>query len=139
MGAGSVPEHVRGGVGRTSAALSCPRYLARLWQRKARNARLRFEHEYAWWRWLPAFDRAVAECETPLPDGTMNFRHHAGAYEGAWGWAHSTWLLDRPRGAPEHAYDATPRQQWEAFKRGWYIAHHYWGCIANGGYRYHMP
>jgi hypothetical protein len=125
------------------AGKSCrwARHAADTWKARAHAARIaleRWQYEYAWWLWLPAFDRAVAECETPTPDGTMNFRHHAGTYEGAWGWWHGTWLGDRPKGAPEHAYDATPRQQWEAFKRGWYVLHHYWGCIANGGYRSHM-
>jgi len=113
----------------------CPKFLAHILQRKAHAARKAYERWYRneWHPALPAFDRAVAMCETQL-----NYRHHAGSYEGAWGWYHGTWLLDRPAGAPEHAYDATPRQQWEAFKRGWYVLHHYWGCIANGGYRYHL-
>lgn len=79
---------------------------------------------------MSRFAYAVAKCETQV-----NYHHHAGSYEGAWGWYHGTWLLDRPPGAPEHAYDATPRQQYRAFLKGYYRLHHYWGCIAHGGYR----
>lgn len=82
--------------------------------------------------WMSTFAWAVGMCETQL-----RYKHRAGSYEGFAGWYAGTWDLDKPNGYPDHAYQATPRQQYRVFligrKKG-----RYWGCIHNGGYRYWM-
>ena len=69
-----------------------------------------------------ARDWAVAVCETQ-----GNWRHRAGTFEGAWGWFHGTWLLDRVNGAPRHAYAASPRQQYLTYRRSLERGRHF-GC-----------
>lgn len=86
---------------------------------------------------MTAVERAVALCETGL-----NWRHHSVGrreYEGAFGFLHSSWVAFRPKGAPLHAYQATPAQQIRAMRNirarfGWSG----WGCFVNGGYRSHL-
>jgi len=67
-------------------------------------------------------DWAVAVCETQ-----GDFGHHVGRYEGAWGWYHGTWLTDRVRGAPRHAYSASARQQYRTYLRSLERGR-YFGC-----------
>lgn len=80
--------------------------------------------------WMSTFAWSVAMCETQL-----RYKHRAGSYEGAWGWYAGTWDLDKPAGYPDHAYQASPRQQHRVFLIG-RAKGRYWGCIHNGGYRY---
>lgn len=84
--------------------------------------------------WLDRFAWAVAICETGKGHNHPDPRHRAGSYEGAWGWYSGTWDLDKPRGYPDHAYQATLRQQYRVFSIG-RARGRYWGCIAHGGYR----
>jgi hypothetical protein len=86
-------------------------------------------------KWMDAFAWAVAICETGKGHNHPDFRHRAGSYEGAWGWYFGTWDLDKPKGYPDHAYQATPKQQLRVFRIG-RSRGRYWGCIAHGGYRY---
>lgn len=83
-------------------------------------------------KFVSPFAWAVSMCET-----RGDFRHDGGSYEGFVGWFTGTWLLDRRKGYPDHADEATPRQQNRVFHdslaRG-----RYFGCIANGGYRSHL-
>jgi hypothetical protein len=84
--------------------------------------------------WMSRFAWAVGTCETPNGhEQWPHFDHHAGAYEGFVGWAHTTWLLDRYPGMPEHAYQATPRQQYRVALRSFARRRHF-GCISGGGY-----
>lgn len=78
--------------------------------------------------WITPFAWRVAVCETGKGNAYPDFRHHAGSYEGAWGWYHGTWLLDRMAGMPRHAYDASPREQYRVFQIG-RARGRYWGCI----------
>ena len=84
--------------------------------------------------WISPFAWAVAVCETGKGHNHPDFRHDSGSYEGAWGWFAGTWKLDRRRGYPKHAYQATSRQQNRVFhdsiEKG-----RYFGCHRNGGYR----
>ncbi len=86
---------------------------------------------------LTRVERAVLLCETGL-----NWRHHSVGrreYEGAPGFLHSSWVAFRPKGAPLHAYQATPSQQIQGMRNiraryGWTG----WGCYTHGGYRSHL-
>lgn len=88
--------------------------------------------------WISPFAWAVAVCETGKGHNHPDFRHVYGSYEGAWGWFAETWTRDLRAGYPDHAFQATPRQQNRVFhdsiEKG-----RYFGCIANGGYRVWMP
>lgn len=85
--------------------------------------------------WMSRFAWAVGTCETPHPgEHWPHFTHHYGSYEGFVGWYHGTWLLDRFPGMPEHAYQATPRQQYRVALRSFARRRHF-GCISGGGYR----
>jgi hypothetical protein len=82
--------------------------------------------------WLPKVWWAIGMCET-----RMNWRHHAGAYEGAFGFYAGTYDTYRPAGAPRAAYLATPRQQYRAALNTARVhSLNAWGCFRNGGYRY---
>lgn len=87
------------------------------------SGRPKFVSPFAW---------AVALCETQ-----GDFNHDGGSYEGAWGWFTGTWLLDRRRGYPSSAKEATPRQQNRVFHDSVAKGRHF-GCISGGGYRSHM-
>lgn len=88
--------------------------------------------------WMSQFAWAVGTCETPHPgEQWPHFDHRSGDLEGFVGWRHYTWLMDRYAGMPEHAYQATPREQNRVAARS-FAKHRYFGCIANGGYRVWM-
>ena len=109
---------------------SCPRIrsLARVMRSKARAARVRYErwhwHEYAWREWLPAKWKRIIQCET-------GSRHawNSGSYQGAYGFAVSSWDAFRPPGYPSEAYLATPREQWNVALAIWRrYGFSGWGC-----------
>jgi len=111
-------------------AMACSRvrYLARVMRSKARAARLRYErwhrHEYAWREWLPAVWQRLIQCET-------GSRHdwNSGAYQGAYGFAASSWDAFRLPGYPSEAYLATPREQWNVALAIWRrYGYGAWGC-----------
>lgn len=56
--------------------------------------------------WVPPLIRRLAVCESQ-----GNPRHRAGVYEGIVSWYYGTWDLDKLPGYPDHAYQATLRQQ----------------------------
>jgi len=118
---------------------SCPRYLAALWQRKARAARLRYErwhaYHYDWRSWLPDLWLRIGACETGYGRPPGDWKWNSGTYEGAFGFHYSTWDHYHPRATrkarpyPDAAYEATPRQQYEvalAVYRS--VGIHAWGC-----------
>lgn len=84
--------------------------------------------------WMSPKAWALGICETGKGNTYPDFRHDGGSYEGFTGWYTGTWLLDRRKGYPDHAYEATPRQQnrvlHDSLKKG-----RYYGCLHNGGYR----
>ena len=114
--------------------IPCPQYLAHALQRKAYGLRKEYaryvEYHWHWSAWLPDKWRRIGICETGL-----NWRHSNSSYEGAFGFALSSWdafvpYADRKAGPyPANAYLATPRQQYEVALAIW---RRYglsgWGC-----------
>lgn len=90
------------------------------WRAKAGDARRSFvawhRRQYAWRLWLPRGWYNVGSCETGY-GGPPNWAHRNSSYEGAFGFAVSTWdryKLEAPQRDgpyPGSAADATPRQQ----------------------------
>lgn len=69
------------------------------------------------WRytvWMPAHWQRLASCESGSTP--PNWQHHTG-YEGAFGFAPSTWAGYKLKRWPAHAYEATPWQQWRVALR----------------------
>jgi hypothetical protein len=114
------------------------RYLVSVWKVRARAARealKRWEYHYAWWKWLPDKWQRIGACETGYGRRPGNWRHSNSSYEGAFGFAKSSW--DGFKGAadpkagpyPADAWMATPRQQYEValaiFRRYGFSG---WGC-----------
>jgi hypothetical protein len=112
----------------------CPRYLAHVLQRKAHAARVAYTnwhfYHYRWDHWLPAKWYRIARCETGV-----NWRHSNSSYEGAFGFAKSSWDSFKHRADPkagpypDDAWQATPRQQYEvalAIYRAFGFSG--WGC-----------
>lgn len=73
--------------------------------------------------WMTPLVRRLSVCET-----RGNPRFQSGPYEGIVAWYYGTWDLDKPRGFPDHAYQATLRQQHRvaliSLRR-----HRYFGCL----------
>lgn len=135
MGAASVTDRsLPRGITRLSDG--CPRYLSKVLRAKAYALRREYArwhaYMYDWRSWLPAKWVRIAICETGL-----NWRHSNSSYEGAFGFALSSWdafvpYADRKAGPyPPNAYLATPRQQYEVALAIW---RRYglsgWGCRA---------
>lgn len=103
-------------------------YLAERWRVKARAARLAFarwhSNEWNWRAWLPSKWYRIARCETGV-----RWDWNSGAYQGAFGFAVSSWDAFRLPGYPSEAYLATPHQQYEVALAIW---RRYglsgWGC-----------
>jgi hypothetical protein len=117
----------------------CPRYLAKVLQRKAWAARRAYERwvEYHWhWQaWLPDKWARIGACETGYGQRPGNWRHSNSSYEGAFGFAKSSWDAFKYRADPKagpypaDAWMATPRQQYEvalAIYRAYGFSG--WGC-----------
>ncbi|GIV03700.1 MAG: hypothetical protein KatS3mg015_2530 [Fimbriimonadales bacterium] len=116
MGAGPArPTLGSGGTGRQTSPSPCPHYLAHVWQRKARAARMSFKRWFArapklageTWRDLRLDSPVntnllrIARCETGyLPGGRPNWRHRNSTYVGALGFAWTTWRYYRQRVRP---------------------------------------
>jgi len=73
--------------------------------------------------WLEPLLYRLGVCETGL-----DWQFRAGSYQGFVAWYSSTWDLDKPAGYPDHAWQATPRQQAlvarRSLRRG-----RYFGCL----------
>ncbi len=63
--------------------------------------------QWNWQAWLPDKWVRIARCETG-----MNWRHYNSQFEGAFGFATSSWREFAPAGYPAHAHWATPWQQY---------------------------
>lgn len=122
------------------------RVLAHRWQARARAARKAVKawwvFHYAWWRWLPAKHRRVAECETGHQGGTgpggSRFDWDSGTYVSAWGIyrpaydddAHRVGNLGWDETRRKLGRYPTPREQFQAVEShraahgGWSG----WGC-----------
>ena len=118
---------------------SCPRYLAHVLQRKARAAHRAYdrwvEYHYHWQAWMPDKWQRIGACETGYGRRPGNWRHSNSAYEGAFGFAKSSWDSFKYRADPKagpypaDAWQATPRQQYEvalAIYRAYGFSG--WGC-----------
>jgi hypothetical protein len=84
--------------------------------------------------WMSRFAWAVGICETGKGNRYPDFKHRTRSYGGAFGWAISTYQLDRYPGMPMLPWQASPRQQYRVFLRG-RDRGRFWGCIEHGGYR----
>lgn len=104
----------------------------RVWQlnlwTERRNTCLSVLHERArqwhWESWLPDKWRRIGICETGL-----NWQHYNSSYEGAFGFATSSWDAFKPAGYPDHASQASPWQQYQvalAIYRRYGMSG--WGC-----------
>lgn len=107
--------------------------------RNARAAHIAYErwHNYhhAWWEWLPDKWQRIGACETGYGKRPGNWRHSNSSYEGAFGFAKSSWDAFKYRADPKagpypaDAWMATPRQQYEvalAIYRSYGFSG--WGC-----------
>jgi len=122
-----------------AALTRCPRYILHVSVRKARAARRAYErwHVYHWrWDlWLPSKWQRIGACETGYGRRPGNWRHSNSSYEGAFGFAKSSWdgfkgSADPKAGPyPADAWQATPRQQYEVALAIW-RAYGFsgWGC-----------
>lgn len=100
----------------------------------ARTVRWNHYH-YAWWDWLPDKWQRVGACETGYGKRPGNWRHSNSAYQGAFGFAVSSWDAFVPRADgragpyPSEAWQATPRQQYEVALAIWRMyGFSGWGC-----------
>ncbi len=80
--------------------------------------------QWNWQAWLPDKWRRIGQCETQL-----NWQHYNSSYEGAFGFATSSWDAFKPQGYPDHASQASPWQQYQvalAIYRRYGLSG--WGC-----------
>lgn len=112
------------------------------WRERAGAARLEYDrwhaYHYDWRSWLSAHWYSVGSCETGY-GGPPNWRHSNSQYQGAFGFAISSWdgyvgEADPKAGPyPSEAWMATPRQQLEVALA---IYRHFgmsgWGCKGYG-------
>ena len=114
------------GVPRTKAANVWQKHSVgyRQWQLRTWQARLETCRQWNWHAWLPDKWRRIGICETQL-----NWRHYNSSYEGAFGFATSSWDAFKPAGYPDHANQATP---WQQYMVALNIYNRYglsgWGC-----------
>lgn len=131
---------LRGAPARVWYGCEAARRRAVEWRERARAAREKLaawrEYQYDWRSWLPRGWYGIGSCETGY-GGDPNWRHNSGTYQGAFGFAVSSWDGFVGRADPEagpyppEAYEATPRQQYEvalAIYREFGLSG--WGCRA---------
>lgn len=96
----------------------------RKWQLRVWQARLETCRQQNWQAWLPAHWQRVGQCETQL-----NWRHSNSSYQGAFGFAISSWDGYKLDGYPAEAWQATP---WEQYMVALEIYNRFgmsgWGC-----------
>lgn len=80
----------------------------RMWQNARWQQRLEECRQWNWPAWLPAHWQRVGKCETRL-----NWRHSNSSYQGAFGFAISSWDGYKLPGYPDEAWQATPWQQYQ--------------------------
>jgi hypothetical protein len=113
------------------------------WREKAEVARTELTewrvYQYRWQDWMPDGWVRIGICESG--HNPPNWQHDSGSYQGAFGFAPSSWdgfkgAADADAGPyPEDANQATPRQQYEValaiYRRygltGWGCRGHYYG------------
>lgn len=123
----------------THPGSKCPRYLASMLKTKAKLARLSYTrwlwYHWAWYDWMPDKWARIGACETGYGRRPGNWRHNSGTYQGAFGFAVSSWDSFVPHASrkagpyPSEAYLATPRQQYEVALAIWRrYGFSGWGC-----------
>lgn len=70
------------------------------------------KRQWNWQAWLPAHWYRVGSCETGY-GGDPNWRHSNSKYQGAFGFAISSWDGYKLPGYPDEAWQATPWQQYQ--------------------------
>lgn len=119
----------------------CPQIQAKAkkWRLKAQQARKAYlvwwDYHWNWPKWLPDKWQRVGACETGYGKRPGNWRHSNSMYEGAFGFAKSSWDAFKVRADPKagpypaDAWMATPRQQYEVALAIW-RAYGFsgWGC-----------
>jgi len=82
------------------------------------------KRQWNWQAWLPAHWQRVAQCETQT-----NWQHSNSSYQGAFGFAISSWDGYKLPGYPDEAWQATP---WQQYKVALEIYNRFgmsgWGC-----------
>lgn len=90
-------------------------------------------------KWMPKIWFAIAACEQPYGKYGAQWDAYSERYEGAFGFAHSSWDGFKLPGYPDSANKASTWQQYQValaiYKRYGFTG---WGCYMNGGYKYHM-
>ena len=106
----------------------CPRYLAHVLQRKAYGLRKEYarwvEHEYHWWKWLPAKYQRVGRCETGGTVGASaagNWHWDSGTYVSAFGFIRAAFPTWNGHNTPREQYQVAASIQ---ARYGWGA----WGC-----------
>jgi len=79
--------------------------------REYREARA--EYEYNWRLWLPDKYARIGACETGFGKRPGRWDWNSGPYQGAFGFAVSSWDQFRLPGYPPEAYQASPWQQYQ--------------------------
>ena len=129
---------LQGAVPRAWYPCDVARRRAAEWRGRAGRAHVEYvawhTYQFDWQKWLPRSWYGVGSCETGY-GGDPNWRHNSGSYQGAFGFAVSSWdgfvaSADKKAGPyPSEAYLATPRQQYEvalAIYRRYGLSG--WGC-----------
>jgi hypothetical protein len=96
-------------------------HAARLEYRRWRKA---WEHEYAWWLWLPEKFQRVGRCETGGTSGASaagNWRWDSGTYVSAFGIIRAAFPTWNGRNTPREQYEVAASIQ---RRYGWGA----WGC-----------
>ena len=124
---------------RWSHSASYLRFVAERWRARALAAHKAYIHwfHWSWADWLPDKWARIGACETGYGRRPGNWRHSNSSYEGAFGFAKSSWDAFKYRADPKagpypaDAWMATPRQQYEvalAIYRAYGLSG--WGCAA---------
>ena len=86
--------------------------------------RKEIKRQWNWQAWLPPHWKRVGTCETGL-----NWQHSNSSYQGAFGFAISSWDGFKNPGYPDEAWQATP---WQQYQTALNIYNRYgmsgWGC-----------
>lgn len=87
------------------------------------------KRQWNWQAWLPDKWARIGACETGYGQRPGNWQHNSGPYQGAFGFAVSSWDQFKLAGYPSEAYQATPWQQYQVALAIWRrYGFSGWGC-----------
>lgn len=118
-----------------SCTLARASYKLHLALMRTAERKMAYDYHYNWQQWLPDKWQRIVACETGYGKRPGNWRHANSSFQGAFGFATSSWDAFVPRADPKagpypsEAYLATPRQQYEvalAIYRMYGLSG--WGC-----------